>query len=560
MNTNHRPNSGRNQQRGRRSGKRKELMSVPQVSAEAQARLKTLLSSGTYIVFDIETTGGNPEKNGITEIFAIRYGNGEVLGTFYSMVNPGIPIPPIVRRMTGINNQMVRNEPRIDAVMPDFVKFIGDDVLVSHNTIGDMKFVRHFAKQTVGIDMENFYLCTHLLVEKLAPETPDKSLRGLAEHFKLASGELHRAEADAYVTLALFKVLLGRLDERSVKRIDEAVRLQGDLESGMRLGWGIPDASLAQVPSGPGVFYLHDHEGRPLFFASSLNLERDVAKLRVFHQLPRQLLRLVLKSADLKTERAPNVYAAVLAESAELAKSSPAFHPSGLHQRTVQTLFVARDGDGDGVRVALGPIESGTLHAFGPIRDRRIAGEFLDQIAALAEAKVGRRGVSLTAPFAALLLDLLHGRLEARISELTKQRRAVRLWFSPAARQELSRQLHLAQALSRLRVPARLTPLLEETGLICVPGPRGTWQIYHIVNSRPHGITTVHGDIERELWQNGQAEVLATALESELKQAHPKALTQHQADVANATLWFLDNGKFDGKYLSLQQLRPAKGP
>ena len=554
LNNKERPTSGRHPQRGRRSGKRKELMSVPQASIEAQVRLKTLLSSGTYIVFDIETTGGNPEKNGITEIFAIRYSQGEVLGTYYSMVNPGIPIPPIVRRMTGINNQMVRNEPRIDAVMPDFVKFIGDDVLVSHNTIGDMKFVRHFAKQTVGIDMENFYLCTHLLVEKLAPETPDKSLRGLAEYFKLASGELHRAEADAYVTLALFKVLLGRLNERAVKRIDEAVRLQGDLESGMRLGWGIPEKSLEQVPAAPGVFFLNDHEGRPLFFASSLNLERDIAKLRVFHQLPRQLLRLVLKSADITTQRTPNIYAAVLAESAELAKGSPAFHPSDLHQRSVQSLFIAHDGDG--LRVGLGAVEAGTIYAFGPLRDRRIAGEFLDLIAALAEAKVGRSGVRLPMHFAGPLLDLLHGRLEATLLELMRQRRSLRLWFKPSARQELGSKINLLQGLSSIRVPSRLHSLLEETGLIIVPAPHGAWHAHHIVNSRPCGITTLNGDIERELWHNGQAEVLAAQLEQELsQQAQPEPLTQHQADIANATLWFLHNGRFDGRFISLKQLR-----
>ncbi|MFN9971741.1 MAG: PolC-type DNA polymerase III, partial [Phycisphaerae bacterium] len=66
-----------------------------------------MLEKGAYIAFDIETTGGNPEKNGITEIFALRYREGVIVDTFYSMVNPGVAIPPIVRRMTGITNKMV---------------------------------------------------------------------------------------------------------------------------------------------------------------------------------------------------------------------------------------------------------------------------------------------------------------------------------------------------------------------------------------------------------------------------------------------------------------------
>ena len=65
------------------------------------------------------------------------------------MVNPKIPIPPIVRRMTGITNRMVKKEPVIEEVMPKFLEFLEDDILVSHNTIGDMKFLRYFAKKFV---------------------------------------------------------------------------------------------------------------------------------------------------------------------------------------------------------------------------------------------------------------------------------------------------------------------------------------------------------------------------------------------------------------------------
>src|SRR5262245_32252338 len=129
---------GRRRGRGRRSrgggggggrNSRPDLV-LPPTSEASRERLQLALESGQFIVFVIRTTGSNPEKNGITEIFAIRWKDGEVKDTFYSMVNPGIPIPPIVRRMTGIDNKMVRNAPRIDEVMPDIVKFIGDDVLV----------------------------------------------------------------------------------------------------------------------------------------------------------------------------------------------------------------------------------------------------------------------------------------------------------------------------------------------------------------------------------------------------------------------------------------------
>ena len=162
------------------------------------------LLKGSFVCFDIETTGGNPERNGITEIFAVRYIDGVEAETFYSMVNPKIPIPPIVRRMTGITNRMVKKEPVIEEVMPKFLDFLEDDILVSHNTIGDMKFLRYFSKKVCDHELLNYYLCTHLLVEKLYPEAPDKSLKGLAEFFDIeitAGGQLHRATADAYILL-----------------------------------------------------------------------------------------------------------------------------------------------------------------------------------------------------------------------------------------------------------------------------------------------------------------------------------------------------------------------
>ena len=97
--------------------------------------LKSLLTDIPVIVFDIETTGGNPERNGITEISALKIRNGQVLDKYYSLVNPLIPVPGIVRRMTGITNKMLKDQPLIEEVMPSFIEFIGSDVLVSHNTI-----------------------------------------------------------------------------------------------------------------------------------------------------------------------------------------------------------------------------------------------------------------------------------------------------------------------------------------------------------------------------------------------------------------------------------------
>ena len=232
----------------------------PQRPEEDLSHLDEPLVTSRYIVFDIETTGGNPGKNGITEICALKFQQGNIIDTFYSLVNPKISVPPIVRRMTGITNELLKNAPMIEDVMPSFVEFIGRDPLVSHNTSGDMKFLAHFSAQTTGTAISNFFLCTHLLVELLFPETPHKSLKGLVTFFKLPQAKAHRAEADAYATLELFKILLAKLQTMPIRTIADAIRFQGDYDSGIRLGWAVKPDILACVPRGPGMLYLFDHQ------------------------------------------------------------------------------------------------------------------------------------------------------------------------------------------------------------------------------------------------------------------------------------------------------------
>jgi len=557
MNTSN--NNGRSQSRGRRSsGKRRELLSIPKVSEEAQALLQLPLSTGSYVVFDIETTGGNPERNGITEIFAVRYKAGEVMDTFYSMVNPGIPIPPIVRRMTGINNQMVRGAPRIDAVMPGLLEFVGRDVLVSHNTIGDMKFLRHFAKTTTGIEMENFYLCTHLLVEKLAPESPDKSLRGLAKFFELSTGELHRAEADAYVTLDLFKVLLKRLRDRGVDRIDAAIRLQGDLESSMRLGWSLEAATLAAVPPGPGVFSLYDQQNKLMFLSSALHLHREVGRLRVFDQLPRPLLRLVLKASDLQVSRSANGYAALLEECQALEGQSVGFHPSLWHQRTIQTIFVAADGHE--VVVGIGPIMPGTTQAYGPVRDRRVASELLDYLAESCGVKHGRHGVRLPRSMEPTLNAFFRGELADRRGTDKNWRQSIKQLFSTTARREASTHQVLLSKLKAARLPPRLTPIFDISGVVVVPETQDSWQVHQIARAMPFAMAREDGNIEERLWRDGQAGKYAEVLKQRHDSVKVGPLTEDEANRMNATLWWIYNGKFEGRFWPIDELNGAEAP
>lgn len=551
-----RPANGKNSQSGQsgRRGqrrRRKSAPSGPKPDEASIASVRSKLADAEYVVFDIETTGGNPEKNGITEIFAVKYKNGAPGETFYSLVNPKIPIPPIVRRMTGINNAMVRDAPLIEEVMPGFVDYIGNGILVSHNTIGDMKFIRYFAKKVCGDDVRNFFLCTHLLVEKLAKEAPDKSLRGLAEYFKLDSGDLHRAEADAYVTLDLFKVLLGKLNERRVVLVEEAIRLQGDLDSGVRLGWGIPPARLENIPQQPGVFQMLDLDRRILFASSSYQLDREIRKIKMFDQLPRGLLRVALKSYDLKCEPHPSLFSAMLAESDLLHRQDLSFDPFNWHQRVISGIMFAQVPEG--IRMSVGTVDSDVVMALGPIRDRRQAGEYLEAIAQAFGKTADKQGVLLTEPEFTTVRASVTGDLQYLIDAERKKRGSFRMWFRPSTRRTVDQTIVQLEAVAGVPPLPRVELMLEKSGVLAVADgkSRTAWTIYPVRGGRPLESFSLKGDLEPRLRDKKVLSDIKARLQGG---AGEKVASLGEALRINATLWMIYNGRGEGKFFSMSEL------
>ena len=556
MNQPKRPDQKRHHHKRRPGGKKRALLNIPRVSGHIRTTVERPLAEGRFIVFDIETTGGNPERNGITEICALRYEDGKVVDKFYSLVNPEVPIPPIVRRMTGINNQMVRNAPKIDAVMPDFLGFVGSDILVSHNTIGDMKFIRHFAKVAANVEMENFYICTHLLVEKLASEAPDKSLRGLAKFFSINTGELHRAEADAFVTLDLFKVLLTRLQDQSIATIDAAIRLQGDIESSMRLGWRLQPQVLASVPSGPGIFSLFDQQNRLMFTSSAIHLNREVGRLKIFDQLPRPLLKLVLKAADLKVSRTANSFSAMMAECGALQEAKLTLQPSVWHQRILQTIYITQ-ADHE-LLIGVGPIVPGTIHAYGPVRDRRLAAELLDAVGVACGVAATRSGLKLPVTMLPMLDAFFRAELGTIKTDKTDWRQALLRLFKPSARRDAEDLKKTAKKLQETKIPVKLSPIFDMSGLVVVPAGSNEWQVHHIVRGLPKATSAVKLDWEDEHWLSHLAATFAGPLERDHNNSAPEPLSDHDANRVNATLWWIYNGKYEGRFVPLSDLLASR--
>jgi DNA polymerase III epsilon subunit family exonuclease len=503
-------------------------------NAPAKGRTKHLaaaLENGSYIAFDIETTGGNPEKNGITEIFALRYRDGQIHDTFYSMVNPGVSIPPIVRRMTGITDKMVRDAPPIRAIMPDFIKFIADDVLVSHNTIGDMKFLRYFADVECSHEIGNYYLCTHLLVEKLAPNAPDKSLKGLAGFFSLpGDAKLHRAEADAYLTLELFKILLEKMRTKGIPSIADAIRFQGDFESGTRLGWGVKSEALKVLPEKTGVFYLYDYSGQVTFLSSAHNLQREVRRLQKLNALPKQLLRSVLSSCDLKFEETPTAFAASLLEAKMLTRHKIRFDPSSWHQRTANFIYLCKDADE--YRLTTGPLVEGVTALLGPIRGGKEVTLLLEHISNAVGRKATKKGLKLTPEEASVIGDFLSRRpLKSGLKEKV-------LKLLPKHAERINFVQNLRDYLKKVSIPEDLFSAKICSGVLAL-GMGERWHLYAVADGRLLSEFNVDGDLREGLLKNGLNERLYRQIKAESKKFEAESsLSLGDAILLNRMFWW----------------------
>ena len=225
-----------------------------------QKQLQRPLSELEFVVFDLETTGGNPEKSGITEVYGVHFASGDTGRSFHSMVNPGRKIPPIVRKLTNITDAMVKDAPKAAEILPDFFEFIQGKVLVSHNTQSDLKFLDYYHRKFYRKNLSNFFLCTHLLSERLVPESKLKSLTGLAEFLGFGLAPNHRAKEDTECTALLLKHLLKKMDEKQIVNLEEAIKLQGDLFSAIKVGWKIPRESLKKIPFSLGIVNFYDEK------------------------------------------------------------------------------------------------------------------------------------------------------------------------------------------------------------------------------------------------------------------------------------------------------------
>jgi DNA polymerase-3 subunit epsilon len=221
-----------------------------------------------YAILDIETTGGQFNEEGITEIAIYKFNGHEVVDQFISLVNPEIPIQPFVVKLTGINNAMLQSAPKFFEVAKRIIEMTNDCIIVAHNASFDYRILRTEFRR-LGYDFEARTLCTVELSKKLLPEQPSHSLGKLVRALGIPMADRHRASGDALATVKLFKILLEKDSEKEI--VKDFIKLE--IEKGITPK--LLDI-VSGLPAKTGVYYIHNEGGKLIYIGKSLNIRKRI--------------------------------------------------------------------------------------------------------------------------------------------------------------------------------------------------------------------------------------------------------------------------------------------
>ena len=221
-----------------------------------------------YAIIDIETTGGQFNEEGITEIAIYKFDGHEIIDQFVSLVNPEIPIQPFVVKLTGINDAMLRSAPKFFEVAKRIIEMTNDCVLVAHNAEFDYRILRTEFRR-LGYDFKQKTLCTVELSKKLLPEQTSHSLGKLVRALGIPMADRHRASGDALATVKLFQLLLAK----DIEKVILKELIKSEIQKGITPKLHV---IIDNLPSKTGVYYIHNEAGKLIYIGKSKNIKKRI--------------------------------------------------------------------------------------------------------------------------------------------------------------------------------------------------------------------------------------------------------------------------------------------
>ncbi|HEV3472356.1 MAG TPA: DEDD exonuclease domain-containing protein [Actinomycetota bacterium] len=337
------------------------------------AELGTPLSEVTFCVVDLETTGGSPLAAEITEVGACKVQRGEVVGTFQTLVRPSAPVPAFIRLLTGISDELLADAPPVETVLPSFLEFARNTVLVAHNARFDVGFLNAALRHTGRDRLDNKVVDTANLARKiLNGEVPNNRLATLAAYLRCAHQPRHRAFPDVLATIDVLHHLIERVAGYGVTTLEDLVAM-----SATRMDGTFHKISLADgLPPGIGVYRFLGPSGNTLYVGKATNVRARVRSY--FYGDPRRKIRDLLRETQrIDVERCATLIEAEIAEARAIHREQPPYNRAG---KRTGSWYVKVSERGIGkVAPARVPKEDGALY-LGPFASLRVARTLVDAV------------------------------------------------------------------------------------------------------------------------------------------------------------------------------------
>jgi DNA polymerase-3 subunit epsilon len=272
-----------------------------------------------YAILDVETTGGNAIHDKITEIAIYLHDGVSIRKEYSTLINPECSIPPFIARLTGIDNEMVRDAPKFYEVAKDIIEITDGATIVAHNAPFDYGFISHEYK-SLGYTFTRDYLCTVRLSRKLIPGYKSYSLGNLCNTLGIPLFNRHRAGGDALATVQLFELLLSKDPEGEVFSSftkNDYIHLRFPPEFNRSI--------LDKLPESPGVYYFHNADNSIVYIGKSNNIRKRVLT-HFSNKQTRKAIEMRNNIRDISFEITGNELVALLLESEEIKTNQPVFN------------------------------------------------------------------------------------------------------------------------------------------------------------------------------------------------------------------------------------------
>jgi DNA polymerase-3 subunit epsilon len=293
-----------------------------------------------YAIVDIETTGGSPKSEKITEIALYIFDGKEIVNEFKTLINPEKPIPYFITSLTGITDEMVADAPKFYEVAKQLVEITQDKIFVAHNVSFDYRFIRSEFK-SLGFDFTRNNLCTLQLSRRLFPGHRSYSLGNICQDLGIEIENRHRAAGDALATVKLLEKLLNKCTENG----DGDLLAAASRPTLRNLHPLFERKVIDNLPEETGVYYFLNDQYQVIYIGKSRNI-----KQRVYTHLSnngsRRSIELKENIASVEYELTGSELVALLIESGEIKKHAPYYNRAQKRKVMQYGLFSFKDDRG----------------------------------------------------------------------------------------------------------------------------------------------------------------------------------------------------------------------